>query len=186
MIDTENEYIKVLKKTDKRRKDGSVLYECKCSCGKIFDATLVSIVNRKIRSCGCYRKSFLSKYSKNRTPKNALSDPAESSFNGLLKQYSNSAKRKNLPFNLTKEDFKSLTLSNCFYCDSAPSTIRYHTKNARKPYIYNGIDRLDNNIGYEKTNSVPCCKICNYMKKAYKFDFFLSHIKKIAKNHENP
>lgn len=29
----------------------------------------------------------------------------------------------------------------------------------------NGIDRVDNSLGYILSNVVSCCKICNYMKK---------------------
>jgi hypothetical protein len=31
-------------------------------------------------------------------------------------------------------------------------------------YEYNGIDRLNNNLGYCISNSVPCCRWCNYSK----------------------
>lgn len=42
-----------------------------------------------------------------------------------------------------------------------------------------GIDRVDNSVGYTKENSVPCCKLCNFMKKAMSRNDFLSRIKKI-------
>ena len=37
----------------------------------------------------------------------------------------------------------------------------------------NGIDRIDNNIGYEKNNVLPCCGDCNYMKREFNLDHLL-------------
>lgn len=45
---------------------------------------------------------------------------------------------------------------------------------------YNGIDRIDSNIGYEDNNIVPCCEICNKMKSNYDLVFWLNHINKIT------
>jgi hypothetical protein len=46
--------------------------------------------------------------------------------------------------------------------------------------LYNGIDRVDPEIGYIESNCVSCCTVCNLMKKAYSHNFFLTHIKRIA------
>ena len=43
-------------------------------------------------------------------------------------------------------------------------------------YTYNGIDRKDNNLGYEKANCVPCCKRCNQMKNDMTMDEFINQI----------
>ena len=48
-------------------------------------------------------------------------------------------------------------------------------------YIYNGIDRIDSNIGYEPDNCVTCCVICNRMKNKYSKNAFLLHVSKITK-----
>lgn len=50
---------------------------------------------------------------------------------------------------ITEEEFKKLSHSNCYYC------------NATGP---NGIDRVNNAIGYNLSNCVPACKHCNYVK----------------------
>jgi hypothetical protein len=46
-------------------------------------------------------------------------------------------------------------------------------------YLYNGIDRVDNTLGYSKENCVSCCKICNYMKQVLTLEEFYSHIRRI-------
>lgn len=46
------------------------------------------------------------------------------------------------------------------------------TGNKYSEYIYNGIDRVDNAVGYILENCIPCCEFCNKAKgtKTY-FDF---------------
>jgi 5-methylcytosine-specific restriction endonuclease McrA len=37
-------------------------------------------------------------------------------------------------------------------------------KDGRPLFIYNGLDRIDSNLGYSVANCVPCCTKCNYAK----------------------
>lgn len=89
---------------------------------------------------------------------------------------------RNIPFLLTKEYFLELTNSNCFYCGIAPTNIRL---NGRFVEVHNGVDRVDNNRGYEVGNVVPCCKYCNSFKSNYSEEKFLEHVKAIAKHQES-
>ena len=82
--------------------------------------------------------------------------------------YKSDAKRRGHYWKLTKNKFKELWESNCYYCNDA------HTF---------GIDRLDNNLGYIDDNVVSCCSNCNYAKGEMSIDAFLSMISKIYKNH---
>ena len=97
-------------------------------------------------------------------------------FNMLWYSYTRSAKRRNLEFKLTKEKFKEIIQQNCFYCGGIPSNIM---KSTGGEYIYNGIDRRDNNIGYTLENCVPACKNCNFFKFQSSQSDFLNHVKKI-------
>jgi len=103
----------------------------------------------------------------------------EASFNELFSRYKNRAKEKNRKWDLTKEEFRYLTKQNCYYCGKIPS------QNARKNsrfngiYIYNGLDRLDNKIGYIKKNVVSCCGRCNFAKAGLSYDEFIAWIKKV-------
>lgn len=98
---------------------------------------------------------------------------------GLLyvyKTYKNQANKRNLDFNLTIEELNKITSSNCSYCDSPPKTI---APRKTYTYIYNGIDRINNNIGYTLDNSCACCVSCNLMKYTSSENDFLSNIQKI-------
>ena len=77
------------------------------------------------------------------------------------------AKDKNLPFDLSLDEFEYITSKKCFYCGSDPK-IWVAKRTTYKPILFNGIDRVDNNLGYINSNVVPCCSTCNYMKKNLK------------------
>lgn len=83
------------------------------------------------------------------------------------KKYTYDANKRGLEFTLTSEDFNKLLTSNCFYCGK---------ENA------NGVDRVNNLLGYYSYNVVACCKTCNYMKLSQTYDEFVEQIKKIV-NH---
>jgi len=99
-------------------------------------------------------------------------------FNILSEVYSNYKRRckhRKREFALSKDEFYKLCLSNCFYCGSSGNTI----VRGQKINIC-GIDRLDSSIGYLKINCVPCCKICNFMKRKSTKDDFINQAVKIA------
>lgn len=83
------------------------------------------------------------------------------------KIYTNRANVKNIEFSLTLEDFQTITNNNCFYCDEADSR------------GFQGIDRIDQTIGYIHGNCVPCCKMCNYMKGSLHKTVFLNRMEHI-------
>lgn len=56
---------------------------------------------------------------------------------------------------------------------------RGHKQNV-EPYVYNGIDRVNNDIGYLIENCVSCCKVCNFMKRSMSKNDFINHVNKIA------
>jgi len=106
----------------------------------------------------------------------------EAVFNEIFSKYKAGAKRRRLIFNLTKEEFAELVKQNCYYCGKSPQTERYK-RGANGNFIYNGIDRVDNNRGYELDNCVACCKYCNIAKHTLTQADFFKLIKKIADRH---
>lgn len=86
---------------------------------------------------------------------------------GKYKEYKSNVRRKNhfLSFNLTLEQFFTFWKKDCNYCGNKIEMI--------------GIDRVDNNIGYEFNNCVSCCEICNRMKLKMSVKEFLKHCEKI-------
>lgn len=64
--------------------------------------------------------------------------------------YKKNAKKRNLEFLLTKNQFYNLTAQPCCYCGDLQG--------------HNGIDRVDSSKGYTVDNCVSCCSRCNIMK----------------------
>jgi len=81
----------------------------------------------------------------------------------LFNNYRYQNPKRGVIFNLNEEEFYSLTSGSCFYCGSKPLQV-ISGPNTNGEYRYNGIDRLDNQKGYEFGNCVPCCKKCNQAK----------------------
>jgi hypothetical protein len=68
---------------------------------------------------------------------------------------------------ISEKQFESITKKDCNYCG----------KNGP-----NGIDRIDNSIGYIKVNCVACCKHCNYAKGNLSIADFNTWTKRFVKN----
>lgn len=64
--------------------------------------------------------------------------------------YKASAKKRNIEFKLTLEEFEFFWQKNCYYCNRSIDTI--------------GLDRIDSSIGYIPENIRSCCARCNTMK----------------------
>ena len=47
-------------------------------------------------------------------------------------------------------------------------------------FKYNGVDRVDNTIGYNNDNVVPCCKICNNSKATMTIEEWILWLQKIC------
>ncbi len=169
-----------IESTHVKASDGSYKHLYICSCGNEFLTVPRSVRSGKTKSCGCLVAITTSKTFKGVTPSNALDDPTESSFNNVWNSYKQSAKSKNHTFELSKKAFKKLTKSNCHYCGCEPYVERI-APNARGGYLYNGIDRKNNEEGYTAENSLPCCGGCNYLKRDMDYDVFINHCTSIAK-----
>jgi len=101
----------------------------------------------------------------------ALARIADQKPEQKYKHYIKSATRRNIVFDLSKEQFNEIITKWCYYCDENEN---------------NGVDRLDSLVGYTITNIVSCCKMCNYLKGALdvvtflrRVEHILSHQKKI-------
>jgi len=148
---------------------------CKCSCGNECSVGRGSLSSGNTKSCGCLLMDSV------RLP------PSEAGLNFLFSQYKSQARKRGREFSLTKEEFATITRQLCFYCDIPPSQSyacwrsnlsKETIENGR--YFYNGIDRIDNSVGYIKENVVACCKVCNRAKGTLSMSEFLDWISKIS------
>ena len=103
----------------------------------------------------------------------------QSTIHIVYANYRNEARRRNREFSINVDDFYKITQQNCVYCGTPPRTIVKSKKKGRKEFYYNGIDRIDNNLGYVVGNMAPCCKLCNQLKRKLTVKEFLNHVKNI-------
>lgn len=134
----------------KKSLDGKVLkskavWKCQCVCGNIVSVRASNLRDGHTKSCGNCEPSW------------------RAGFNAVLGRMKQSARERNIVWNLSKEQVKELTSEKCFYCNREPSQISTG-KSYKGQYVYNGIDRVDNTKGYIIENCVPCCKWCNFSK----------------------
>ena len=102
-----------------------------------------------------------------------------SCYKRLRDRYNLSAWKRQLSFNLSLNQFIILVNGNCFYCGAEKSNAQNYGKHILK---YNGIDRVDNSIGYQPDNVVSCCRQCNQSKFTMNKEEFILWAKKVA-NH---
>lgn len=137
------------------------VWNCLCQCGNSIKSTTASLSrrNRPTQSCGCFRKDMVRlKCNFNRKPVSVAN------INSLFYHYKKSANKRDIEFFLSRDEFIYLTSKRCFYCNCPPAQV-HEKKETNGAYMYNGIDRKDNNIGYLLDNCVSCCKKCNYAKR---------------------
>lgn len=126
----------------------------RCECGQEKDVRIESVVNGKQYSCGCNRK------------KNENSAQRK-----MFNNYKNSAINRGYSFDLTEQQFVSISTSNCHYCGIEPSNSK---ETYGDTFVLNGIDRKNNTIGYVFDNCLPCCSICNRAKLDMPYDDFVA------------
>lgn len=82
--------------------------------------------------------------------------------------YRSRAEKKELAFEITHDEYRALTQQPCYLCGK--QTTETHT---------NGIDRVDNAVGYVLDNCRACCRECNHMKKGFGFGEILEKMGRI-------
>lgn len=104
----------------------------------------------------------------------------------ILRRVKHDAKRGGREFDVSIDTFAKLIHLPCYYCGSQDmnAAIVKMTDENFKPYTmilrYNGIDRIDNSIGYVDDNCVPCCFICNRAKRELSFEDFTDWIVRLV------
>ncbi len=151
------------------------LWECICVCGKTHQVVSHSLVTGQTKSCGCKTGEI---YSNLRTiPDNGAI------INAIYASYKLHAKKLNINFLLTLDEFKNLIQSPCYYCGDDLSNVRtVRNKFGNSKFYYNGIDRKDSVLDYVSSNCVTACKNCNLAKRKLSHDRFIELVKKIAEN----
>lgn len=164
-----------IKPTGKRTEGGGIIWLCECDCGNTAKVAVGYLRAGRYRSCGC------AQWDNNRKP------PKESAKRRVFCSYRSGARRSERTFGITYGQFLEITQKKCFYCGREPKKVmKPHPiatlihNNPDYWYIYNGIDRIDNSVGYTLDNCVPCCTECNFLKRDKDYYKFMSTVLRIA------
>ena len=122
---------------------------------------------KRCLSCKAIERRRVNVRNKERRKERALNDldyAAELTF----KKYRQRSPSRGLEFSLTVDDFKEAIVKPCYYCN--------------EDYVGVGLDRIVNSIGYHKENIVPCCAVCNLMKRSSSLEEFIDKCQRIVQN----
>lgn len=136
-------------------------WKCKCSCGAIKNLSTADININKSKSC-----------------RTCISEE-ESGYNYIWTRYKSEAKTRGKSFTLSKDEFRRLITSNCFYCGCGPSNKKKLKRKKLAHIVYNGIDRVDSDKGYYMNNCVPCCYQCNVAKSDFSQEDFFKWVMRV-------
>lgn len=151
-------------------------WKCRCNCGALMFPETKSLT-RSNPVTSCIKCGYKRMGETNTLPDNL------SLQNRIFRHQKRGARIRGYIWELSFDQFQSLMKDDCHYCGKKPQInegeIPYFRNNEFKR---NGIDRVDNNIGYTLKNCVPCCSVCNRMKLTQTKEEFLEAIKNCYKH----
>jgi len=147
----------------------NTLIRCCIKCTKDFD-NFKTRFNKDSRHClECASKQNTQDKKRENRERNYMKEHLKNLENHYRNYIVSSLKRGYGDFQLNFEEFQKLVTNPCHYCK------HINTEEA------NGIDRINNDLGYTKDNCVPACWRCNRMKHFYHPEFFIEKCKIIIK-----
>jgi hypothetical protein len=135
---------------------------CKCDCGE--NRLVRTSIFRRGLAIMCIKCLRLLAVKKSVETKIKKMTNEERGLNQKYGIYKINARKRNIDFLITKEEFKEIILNDCDYCGDKNSC---------------GIDRVENDLGYILENCVSCCSKCNYAKRNLSKDVFLKLVEDI-------
>jgi ribosomal protein S27E len=155
------------------REGSTTFYNCQCDCGKTTIVTHSNLKSGSTKSCGCLIPETRGGERK------PLEDVIVKS---ILGAYKRNAKNRNYIWALEHKHFLSLIKGNCYYCGISPNhKVAWHYKYEKESLPFNGIDRVDNSIGYTTENCVSCCRTCNNAKNNLTIEEFKNWSERLYK-----
>jgi len=111
--------------------------------------------------------------------------PKEKIAQRQMYKYKKGAEARGFSFSLDLDQFIEISEKDCHFCGAAPSMIKTEMRAERLRtyplFVYNGIDRFDNSVGYEYSNCVPCCTTCNFIKCDTPKDIWIKFLEGVCK-----
>jgi hypothetical protein len=139
-----------------------------CDDGNEYVVRLQNLLGKRpTLSCGCLNREAV-RLGRAQSALVVKLPEGRAGRNAVLANYKLDARRRGLCWDLTDEDFDRLTAQDCVYCGGPPASVKKKDAGGRNyngDFVYNGIDRVDNAVGYTPWNVVTCCGTCNFAKK---------------------
>jgi DNA-directed RNA polymerase subunit M/transcription elongation factor TFIIS len=140
---------------------------------RLWKSECINCKNIIIEELDIIKKCYVCKVCKNRPQ-------GETGALLAYKDVKRSAKNRDIDFELTLDEFVSIAKNNCNYCNENPTT-RYGIWLEWSKFHFNGIDRINNNLGYIKSNCVSCCKYCNTAKNDMYLEEWNEYLDRLCK-----
>ena len=151
------------------------MWLCQCDCGNQIVVASSNLHKDRTRGCGCGRTGPRERAYRLRTGY----APGEAAKKSIIKQYQYGAKYRDLEYALTEAELEVLIASDCHYCGCPPSNVRRPSPSGGE-FVFNGIDRVDNALGYVAGNVVTCCTTCNRAKHAMPYAEFIAWLNRLV------
>lgn len=152
--------------------NGVACWLCRCDCGNETTVRGTNLRQKNTVSCGCYQREH----------KWGLRDGnsiLQLAATKVWHTYKYHAERRNYIWKLTKKQVEEIIIQVCHYCGVENSNVFKGRGAGYKDFHYNGIDRVNNNLGYTIDNIVPCCYTCNMTKRTSSKEEFLTWVKRV-------
>lgn len=120
-------------------------------------------------------KNFFTKEKRVKQVKKINNPFLTNKYKSLYNRYKRGAERRGYSFELSEDKFLDVVTSNCFYCGAEP--FQNH-----QGILYMGIDRRNNEKGYNDYNVTPCCKHCNKAKSTLGYVEFDNWVEQITEH----
>jgi hypothetical protein len=148
---------------------GQAAWLCRCDCGNDIVVPGVSLRSGNTQSCRCLQRE--------RSRESHTLPQGVAAFNKAVFTMKANAARRALRWDITDEALRTLLSQDCHYCGGPPSNV---SASVGGVFTYNGLDRVDNELGYCLENVVPCCIACNTAKSDMHIDEFESWVIRLA------
>ena len=156
-------------------RDGSVLWNCICDCGNVFQATSRHLNRKKnvVRSCGCNKIKRGSAHAQ----WSGFNEISGHWWSSHVKHSGNSKGRISIEVTLTKEEAWEVFLKQERKCVFSGEVLII----SNSPGLNTAsIDRIDNTVGYTKENIQWTHKAINMMKRIYSSEEFIKWCNKVT------
>jgi hypothetical protein len=155
----------VLKKLKSRKNNGNIVWECKCSCGKITNLPTSELGSYGTKSCGCLRRRI-----GNLNPKwEGYGEIGKTHWKRIIE----GARTRDLKFDLSIKYIWELFVRQGGICKLSGRKIAFSNKTA-------SLDRIDSSKGYTTDNIQWVHKDVNRMKQEFDEKYFIDFCKDIV------